>query len=171
MNQPKTAIDLLIDINDKLDLLLKYNKTLDVNLKKILNRSISQDSNTITTSIAKPLAPILTVESAATNGNVIKASNIDFSNKKEAVSQNLCYKSDNKNVTLAKVLAYDKSNNIAGETKTNMHGKWILMLRPGEYIIHILKAGTKTPPRPTLDIKYNITVNNNSNNNLGQLEI
>jgi len=117
--------------------------------------------------------PKLTVESfvqvSGSENKVIKAS--DNVGKKRVVHQNLKFKSDNKNVILANIVAKDLDNNIVGKTKTNPTGKWQLSLKPGKYNIHITKGGVKTPPRQPVDLKFNITVKDDDDNELEELKI
>lgn len=182
MTQRK-ATDVLLDLEDKIDLALRRLTVLDTNVKILLNKVSptknleevkSINNNEKSLEVPKE-APKITVESFTQVGDkstqkVIK-STIDSSAKKRLVHQNLIYNSDNKNVVLAKVKAYDMDQNLVGETKTNMHGKWKLSLRPGKYIIHIVKNGTRTPPRPPIDIKSDIIVKDIDSNEMEDLLI
>lgn len=178
--------EILLDIEKKVNDILNHIKVVDFNVKMLHNKmregfvkpEPSQDKIVIKEPIIekpkseepKPILPVSistvsvpTVESFIQVGDskteVIKSNKVD--GKKHVVSQKIFYASDSKNTILATVKAFDETNNMVGETKTGMTGIWTLSLRPGIYMIQLTKAGTKTPPRPVIDLKYNISIEDN----------
>jgi hypothetical protein len=175
----RTASEVLLQIESRQEIILRYLKNLDMNIKLIYNRlGISafpsleptkqpvsvppkQPSNLSTN---KPVHPTVSAETFIQNkGNrekkVIPSATFDMNKKKRTINQKVYYKSDAKGVLLASVEAFDSNGNSAGKTRTGMTGVWTLSLRDGSYRVHITKSGASG--RPPVKEEFNLDVNEN----------
>lgn len=62
-----------------------------------------------------------------------------------------------KDLFMAKISVMDENQQLVLETKTNASGKWQAHLKPGTYIVHIVKTDTATKQK--IEAKQTITVN------------
>lgn len=170
----RKATDILLDLEGKIDKILAYVATIDLNYKLLLNRigSFPQDPlPTNTTNKAVLLQEENKINKQVQEQEVIftdvdQDSVDDKSNKKRTsrattdgklvpVQQRIIYP-DGSNVCVAKVEIKDTDNKIVKQMRTNNVGKWILSLQPGTYNVSIAKM--RSTNKPEVDINYNITV-------------
>lgn len=140
----KKATDVILDIDKKLNDLINYTKNLDHNIKIILarlnessqNQVISPQPEVKTTEEKKPAEP-----------NVPKIKSVN-------VSQQVIYK-DGRHIFLADVEIRDEAGKkLIKQTRTNVKGKWIAALAPGNYIIKVSKKVEADPSRPIINASY-----------------
>lgn len=70
-------------------------------------------------------------------------SNPNSSGRKVAVQQRITY-SDGKNICLANVELKTPNGELVKKTRTNVMGKWIITLDPGNYIVNVVKSANKS---------------------------
>lgn len=155
----RSATDLLLSVEDKINAILAYIKNIDHTNKLIL----SKYNQTITknpTSGNKDL-PLkkeeLEQSSEISSEEVSVEKNISIK-KKIPVSQKITYKNNNANVFMADVSILNSNNELIKKTRTNNAGKWVAALQPGLYSIKIER--TPTNDNPKLDIQYKVQVRN-----------
>lgn len=174
----RKATDILLEIDRKIDLLLKYQTTNDLNQKLILdrlNRLLKVNVEHFTTVqtempankplMAKPAQ--MASEDINEYGEVQKEVELQpkigrrdqriptQDGKKIAVQQKIVYP-DGKNVIIATVEIYNMSNVLVKRTRTNSAGKWNATLDPGKYLIHITKSATTE--KPLVEQRYEVEI-------------
>ncbi len=169
----RKATDVLLDLEKKVDLILGYLKTIDLNNKLILNKlNKKAKSAAITvesTSVALPkveafLDPqvLVNLEKRSKEESLtfptVSESNLTekpIITKKVSVNQKVLYP-DDKGVILANVEIYNLNQELVKKTRTNNVGKWATTLDPGKYKIHVYKTGT--PEKPAVESQFEIDI-------------
>jgi hypothetical protein len=175
----KKASEILLELEQKIDLMLGYLKTSDLNYKLIIAR-LDKLASLInqTPSVSLPQTKILENKLIAKPA-VVEFQEVDENNsliineelqpqvgrrdlrtqgqsiKKIQVQQKITY-SDGKVVILANVEIFDSSNNLVKKTRTNSAGKWIANLDPGPYLIKIYKPPTSN--KPVVERQYEVQI-------------
>lgn len=179
----RKATDILLDLETKVDRMLAYIATIDMNHKLLLNRLNSgqakfQDPHSSQTNLVEVKPKDVEYEfknadetiaedpmddnSAAPELEVDKNPNGKKRNtrshttgKMVPVQQKICYP-DGSNVCVAKVEVCDLQGNLVKQMRTNQVGKWMMSLTPGDYNVTIVKM--QSTNKPKVDLKYQITI-------------
>ena len=167
----KKASELLLELEQKIDLILGYLKTSDLNYKLIiarLDKLASSINQPIATTPVKPsmvpTVPQLTPRIAVPEFQEVDENNLPIINeelqpqsgrrdqrtpgqnkKKTQVQQKISYP-DGKVVILANVEISDGAGQVVKQTRTNHAGKWSAALEPGKYLVKIYKPPTSNKP-------------------------
>jgi hypothetical protein len=175
VTETKKASEVIVEINEKIDMLLSFFKNHDNNQKLIISRldkiykklnlSNNESSNlSLDDEVSKSDINFAKVDFIEVKENL----KVD-SDKKILVHQFVKYPKNNDKqlpVILAKVKIYPepgiKDNPSIAEIAsivTNSNGMWEAELLPGKYFAHILKPKTNT--KPQIDIYFDFTVDGN----------
>lgn len=162
-DSPRKASDILIYLEARVDILAKHIINIDNNIKLILNKLQNNIMNQpIEIKKIEEKVPIIVenkpkieekIEEELDFPQVGEEIKEESSGRKVAVQQRITY-SDGKNICLANV----EIKNLAGlsikKMRTNAMGKWIAVLEPGIYNIHVTKSANKT----NADVELNFPV-------------
>lgn len=178
----KKASEILLELEQKVDLILGYLKTSDLNYKLIIARLdkltslVNQNTFTQPATISKTnildnkLIPKPAVvefhEMDEENNPVIneelqpQAGRRDLrtqgqNKKKTQVQQKISYP-DGKVVILANIEIFDNNKKLVKQTRTNSAGKWNASLSAGKYFIKIYKAPTSN--KPLISKEYEVDI-------------
>ena len=160
----KKASELLLELEQKINLIIGYQKTNDLNYKLIIARldkltNIITQRFTSTTSLANSSTNVMfheVSENQTIESNLSKVtSKSDVVAGKTQVQQKICYP-DGKIIILANVEIYDIANKLVKKTRTNSAGKWTAALDPGRYNVKIFKPPTSN--KPLVERKYEIEI-------------
>lgn len=171
--EKRKATDIILDLEQKVDNLTRYLTNVDLNIKLILNRLDGLKTADLSNVEARPSqdpkptpVPVekqVTVESFAqvpgsSEKKIIK-SVVAPKQKKNTIYQRVFYPDSGKAI-LVNVNIFDEQGSPAGQTKTDMSGKWKILLRPGKYTVVLKKSGTQN--KPPIDETYPITIEENT---------
>jgi hypothetical protein len=168
----KSVTEIISEMNDKIDLILAYNKNQDMLLKNIANRLAEQEC-LLNNSRVKDAGAAEDAGLAQLQANIEE--NI-ISEKKEVilpglkksialvtktpVQQRILYSEDQRPIAMANIeISKDEGINgikVVKVAKTNATGKWVAALDPGNYCIKISKKETSTKSR--VDYSGTLTV-------------
>lgn len=163
MEQKRTATEVLLNIEDKINSIYNFMQNLDNTTKLILNRLNNLERNNLNNqpkvitsfgvsapSVSAPLDdPSLKKEKNSNKKAKINTpkkleetqpQNLDESKKIVSVSQKILH-SNGSEATFADVELFDSDGNSITTTKTNTSGRWIKTLNPGNYKAKIYKKG------------------------------
>lgn len=163
---PRSAVDILLSIEQKLILLEQRFQNSENNIKLLLakqNKNISTSETVINKDNFENRKKTNEFEKLAESKGIdlgLKDKKNQSSNtvKKgnEMVSQLVQY-NDGSLVFMATVEVTDQNGRI-NKTRTNTKGRWSLVLGPGDYMVHI---STNYPPsagKKNVDMKYSVNV-------------
>lgn len=152
----RKASDVLLEIEDKLDLLIQYNKDLKFKYELILQQN--QEIKKILANKNTPSISEIPISESPKPSNSSKT--------KRVVRQKVVYPNTMSSETpLPVILANIKITNsdkkvINEKIKTDPKGVWTASLEPGEYFYHITKA--PQGKKPLVDIYKPFSVSDNS---------
>lgn len=133
----RTASEILLDLEEKINLLLGYAKNQDNNIKIILQRLNAMPAAKMEKEEKKPKA----------------------SPTRTTVNQMVLAK-DGQPIKMANVEIFNENGFLEKATRTNNNGRWMAALPPGKYALSITKKGDKLP----LEITSNIEVEDTGGN-------
>jgi len=157
----RKASDILVDLEKKVDVLIKLMSTYDLTAKLILKRlndmqvsgpSVSVDTSKISSPPNQQIQVATNQQQEKINSPQIS---IDVSkepaarkrtsdtSKKIPVSQRIT-DNNGKDLFMADVIIYDENNTVVEKIKTNAVGKWQAHLSAGKYNVHISKIDNTT---------------------------
>ncbi len=145
MTKERQVSQVILDLEKKIDDILGYVKSIDTNVKLVLN-SVNLNNRALPSKIGSKIATVEPVEFAQVSGD---------SKAPRTVQGKLIY-SDSKVMILAQVEIFDSSGQLVKKTKTNNAGKWIASLLPGTYNVRVAKAGNSV--KPSVAGQYAVTV-------------
>lgn len=160
--------DVLIDLEEKVSQILSYVRTLDTNLKLLLNeKNTQQPPQNIQEALKQAVEsrPSEAFQPSADKPQVT-AEPVDFpqvepvkpGGKERVVQEKIFYKKDNKVVLLAQVEIFDSSGKkLVKKTRTNNQGAWTAKLSPGSYHLRVAKSATSTKPAICVNYQINVT--------------
>jgi hypothetical protein len=159
--EQRKASDVLLSIESKIDTVLKLMANYDFTNKLILSKlnvlntiSNLDSANSIPPVINSPITsnvesniPIISTPSIIKrNVNQENAKEMEleeFSNKKIPVIQRVV-DDKGKDLFMAEVSIMTLDKELVNKTKTNAMGKWQAQLKPGKYLVQIIKTNTET---------------------------
>jgi hypothetical protein len=155
LDKERSASDVLLSIEERVEVLEGAVKSIDHNVKLLLSRQNaklaassvkllpSQMPAAETPTPAQPQAEAPTVE-AVEFVQVQK----DNPNAKRVVQEKLTYM-DSKVIILAQVEIFNMNGECIDTRRTNNTGKWTSSLRPGKYTVRVAKQQTSVKPQVT----------------------
>lgn len=175
--EERKATDVILDMEKKLDHIVKQLEVLDLNFKLILNKlnqpppkpffkPPSIESVDVPVSASQPkhqqsLKSKLQIALENAEKNDPGDDQIPVENNLVGVKRTAKYipeerkvpvqqrvtYSDTKSVTSANVEIYDTNNTLVRQVKTNQAGKWMTSLPPGNYSVKVTKFQTNIKPK------------------------
>jgi len=164
MEQKRTATDVLLSIEEKIDIIYNFMQNLDNTTKLILNRLNNLEKKSVplekavasfgdtVPSVSAPIEDISPKkQKTQTKKNPQKINmpknleenvlrGLDDNKRIISVSQKILHP-DGTEATFADVEIFNSEGNSITTTKTNTSGRWIKTLNPGNYKAHIAKKG------------------------------
>jgi len=158
MNKEKSGIDLLKEINEKLDLLNKRLEIVEQNSKIMLNtRGAVEQPKEFKPSIAPTPKPIEKKPRIINDHRELKRDDkgTEFKGVKGKTKVIGKIKKDNKFVAGVMIKVFDSQKNLVKQTKTNRAGEWMSFLPEGTYsAIYSLKDMINAK------VNFNVTAGN-----------
>jgi len=156
----RSASEVLLSLENRVEILEGLVRSIDHNIKLLLNNKNISERKIIKEPINKISKPKVSKDKSASK--VVTADAVDFvqvdsgvKNRKRTVRERLTY-SDSKAIVLAQVEIFDSSGQLIAKKRTNNEGKWTESLLPGEYSIRVAKG--KTSINPPIGVNYEIFV-------------
>ena len=143
--EERKASDILLELEAKIDKLAGESVLTNFNLKLLLGR-IDSLVNIKTQSIIEAPKPEETVFFEVPKES-IQSKKISKSSEKDVVVKQTVRYPDGKPVILANVRILDLNNKELKSRKTLTSGSWDLLLKPGEYQLHIVKEAVLGKPQ------------------------
>lgn len=140
MTEKKKATDVLLEIQDKIDLLFKLCEDSNNNIKHL-----RKDFNIIKITKAPIITPIIDkVKQIVNQKPTVTAPTVEppkETNKHSMIEQTVFYKSNQRAVILGNVKIYDiETGSMVKETLIGQNGKWTALLPPGKFRVEIKKG-------------------------------
>lgn len=173
MDEPRKASDVLLSLEEKVNTLIKIVSVYDMNIKLILDRVnkiysyieiiksedakndfIQSEREIIKTNadhlIAVAEAPIVNKRVAIIDpplsapGPSPSDKSTEVGNDKKVPVIQRVVGEKGKDLFMAEVSVLNMNKELVLKTKTNAVGKWQAYLKPGKYIVHLVKTDTET---------------------------
>ena len=172
-DEPKKATDLLIEMNEKINLILGTVRNQDNLIKILINKlskvpAVAIPVETASIQFPNPMQISDEVKNEPENVDDFTFTNIEqtassekestvesLSNNKVAVQQQIVY-NDGKSICLASVEIFDSNNKSIKKLKTNAMGKWMAVLMPGNYTVKVTKSGNNNKHRVELSNSFSV---------------
>ena len=172
----RSASDVLLDLEAKFERFDHMLKSLDHNVKLLLNQkhienlNIKQAENK-SQKLAKALGASMPAPKPSVEAADFPQVDPSFEKKRgqRQIEEKLVYKEDGKAIVLGQIEIFDTDNNLIDKKKTNNLGVYSVGVNPGTYLIRVVKQ--KTAGREKIFSQYQITVDIDQENKPLQLGV
>lgn len=150
----RTASEVLLTIEQKVNNLEKMIQTIDFNVKTLLNKQNSEPARVL---VEKPRKKSFVSEQPAPTAEAVEFVQADVSSidKKCTIQEKLLYE-NGKPIILAQVEIFDIKGNLVDKRRTNNIGQWMSSLLSGQYVVRIAKQATAA--KSAVTAQYDLVV-------------